>query len=143
MGRAALPFSALQNSVKRAIKGLPLSLGHIGDHIKKKRLELGLTQKDVAVLLNLGEDTITYWENHRAVPMINHYPLVIKFLGYNPCEVEDNSLVSKLVQFRKIQGLSCKKLGKLLSVDASTIRSWELDKCKPQDRNLKKINKLL
>lgn len=44
---------------------LPVSIGH---KLRNYRLELGLLQKDIAELLDVSEDAVTYWENGRANP---------------------------------------------------------------------------
>ena len=46
----------------------------IGDHVRKRRIELGLFQKAVALKLKVSEDAVTYWENNRAIPMIHFSP---------------------------------------------------------------------
>jgi len=115
----------------------------VGEHIRMKRLQLGLIQKDVAKIINVSEDTITFWENQKASPMIHHYPNIISFLGYNPVGAMDGSLGDQLRSFRVLNGLSSKELGKLLRVDASTIRSWETNMIIPSAKNLKKIDKMI
>lgn len=37
----------------------------IGEHIKKKRIDLKLFQSDVAKIFNVSTDCVTYWENNR------------------------------------------------------------------------------
>jgi len=57
---------------------------HLGDHIKVKRKYLGLYQKDVAEIIGVSEDSITYWENKRSKPQKRYYSKIIQFLGYSP-----------------------------------------------------------
>jgi len=79
-----LPFSRLKIKVKKP-KGVnyPKDLNTIGDHIRAKRLDLGLLQKDVAKLIGVSEDCITFWENGRSKPQKRFYLLIIKFLNAN------------------------------------------------------------
>ena len=58
----------------------------LGDHIRKRRLDLGLHQKDIAVVVNATTPTITNWEKNRCDPALRVIPKIIKFLGYNPQE---------------------------------------------------------
>ena len=64
--------------------GYPKQLRTVGDHLRKKRLELGLLQKQVAEQLGVDETTIYKWENHRSAPVIRVLPKIIQFLGYVP-----------------------------------------------------------
>ncbi|MGB7055174.1 MAG: helix-turn-helix transcriptional regulator [bacterium] len=40
----------------------------MGERIKKKRMDLGLFQKDVARMIGVSTDTITLWEKGRTKP---------------------------------------------------------------------------
>jgi DNA-binding transcriptional regulator YiaG len=111
----------------------------VGDHIKKRRIELGMLQKEVAATLNVSEDTVTFWENNRVKPMINHIPTIIKFLGYDPLPIERKTLGGKIKYYRYINGLSHKAFGKLLHVNASTIGSWETNEFVPKPATFKKL----
>ena len=49
-------------------KELPIQVTSLGPYLIKLRLEKGLCQKDVAKLLGVANDTVTYWENDRSMP---------------------------------------------------------------------------
>lgn len=115
----------------------------IGMHIKKKRLELKLRQVDVAYILNTTEDSVRFWETDRAKPQINLAPGIIKFLGYNPYPVETNTMGGRIKNYRILHGLSHKKMGQIIGVDAATISTWETGKFKPDDANLKRLKEIL
>ena len=53
----------------------------IGDQIRKRRIQLGLLQKDVARIINVSEDCITYWENNRSSPQKRYKKLILQFLN--------------------------------------------------------------
>lgn len=97
----------------------------IGEHIRKKRIETGLLQKYVALLLNVSEDCVTYWENGRSLPQIHHYPRIISFLGYYPLDHETESFAGKLLQIRHCKGLSRNECAALMSVSEDAVRRWE------------------
>lgn len=59
-------------------------MGIIGDHIRKRRLELGIMQKRTATLLGITDDTLRDWELHGQQPRARHIPKFIEFLGYDP-----------------------------------------------------------
>ncbi|MGV3598251.1 MAG: helix-turn-helix domain-containing protein [Bacteroidota bacterium] len=47
-------------------------------------MDRNLMQKDVAKLIGVSEDCITYWENGRSNPQIRFTQNIIMFLGYIP-----------------------------------------------------------
>lgn len=140
----ALPFSQHQISVKKPFSNNKYTKEPktLGEHLRNKRIELRLLQKDVALLFKVGEDCITNWENGRAIPQIQFYPYIISFLGFNPFISDTSTLGGKIKQYRYEHGLSHKALGKLLNVDATTVGAWEAEECNPHSETLKKIEKL-
>jgi DNA-binding transcriptional regulator YiaG len=115
-------------SAKPIIRGYPSNPSTIGEHIRKKRMDLRLWQTDIAKQLRVSGETINNWENNHRKPLIYLYPRIISFLGYNPYEAKDNSVEQKIYAYGCMNGLSHKRLGKLLNVDASTVRAWEQGK---------------
>lgn len=115
----------------------------IGEHLRKKRLEQGLLQEDVAKLIGVTTDCITNWENNRGIPQVQFMPAIVKFIGFVPLEIDDGTLCGQILLYRNMHGLSHKKLGKIIGVDASTIGSWENELSIPHGKNLKKLNDLL
>jgi DNA-binding XRE family transcriptional regulator len=61
-------------------RGYTLSTKTVGDHIRKKRLDLGLQQHEVAEAIGVTESTIWNWE-HGTKPLAKYLPKIIKFLG--------------------------------------------------------------
>jgi DNA-binding XRE family transcriptional regulator len=55
----------------------------LGDHLRRRRLELGLYQKDVAAKIGVTTSTIWNWEHNWTIDP-RYIPLVIEVLGYNP-----------------------------------------------------------
>jgi ribosome-binding protein aMBF1 (putative translation factor) len=53
---------------------------HIGHHIRNQRLKKGLLQKEVAIIIGVTEDCITYWENGRSKPMKKYHHKIEGFL---------------------------------------------------------------
>ncbi|TCC93714.1 transcriptional regulator [Pedobacter frigiditerrae] len=106
-------------------------------------MQLGLMQSEVAEMFKVSADCITNWENNRNKPQINYYPSIISFLGYVPFELNTNTLSEKIFAYKCINGLSYKAFGKLLGVDASTIRCWEIDQGTPNKEKIKKLETLL
>jgi DNA-binding XRE family transcriptional regulator len=49
-------------------KGYPKKPKSLGERIKKKRMDMGLFQKDVAKIIGVSTDTIINWEKGRTKP---------------------------------------------------------------------------
>lgn len=139
-------LGSLQSKVERKKPGSSIEIdenSHIGRHLLKKRLELGMWQKDVAKLLGVTAESIGNWENGFSEPQIQFNPAIIAFLGYVPFPVSKESSAQKIKSYRLLNGLSHKQLGKLLGVDAASISCWENNKNMPRKHSLKRLNKLL
>ena len=106
-------------------------------------MELGLFQADVARMFNVSADCITYWENNRSEPQINYYPLIIEFLGYFPLHIDLSTIHGKIKAYRYRNGLSYKRFGKVLSVDAGPVGLWENEKRTPSKEKIKIIELLI
>lgn len=137
-------FPRWETSAKKPkLKEIPKVLVTIGDHIRKRRLELGLLQKDVAALLGCHEASVYKWENGHSVPQIHFNPLIISFLGYVPFSIANETLSQRLKSYRALNGISHEQMGILLGVDGSTISSWENNVNLPKKATLEKLNELL
>jgi DNA-binding XRE family transcriptional regulator len=105
-------------------------------------MDLRLLQKDVAQIIGITEESIMHWETERYPPQLQFYPGIIKFLGFNPFKVAGKTLAVRIKNYRLKNGLSHKKMGALLGVDAATISTWETDKHAPQGNNLLQLKTL-
>ena len=100
-------------------------------------------QKDVAKLIGVSEDCITNWENGRSEPQIQFMPKIIEFLGYVPIEVDTSTLGGRIRDYRIRHGLSYKKMGEVLGVDATTVGSREKELVKDIRSDNEKLEGLL
>jgi transcriptional regulator with XRE-family HTH domain len=138
-----LPFCHLRLRAKKPVdKGYPRELKTIGDHIRKRRLDLGLLQKGVALLICVDKTTIMNWERGHRTPALRHVPEIIRFLGYVPFSVGD-SLPERLRSYRRIHGISRKKLAGMLKVDEGTVWRWETGQRWPQGEYARRVRALL
>jgi len=124
-------------------KGYPLKLDTIGDHIRKKRIDLGLLQRDVAEIIGVSKQTVGYWELGVAEPEIRHIPKIIEFLGYTPFECKSNNPIERLKHFKLINGLSYERLGALTGRDPEQLTDWLNGRHKPCKRNIEFFEKFL
>jgi transcriptional regulator with XRE-family HTH domain len=96
----------------------------LGDHIRNGRLALKLLQSDVAERLGVTESSVWNWESNGSEPEFRYMPGIIEFLGYNPLP-EPEMLAERIVQRRRILGMSQKELAAELDVDPGTLARWE------------------
>jgi len=86
----------------------PQQLKTLGDHLRKRRLELELFQKDVARILGVNDSTITNWELNHNFPELRYIPAIIDFLGYWPFDTQAENLGQRIIAKRTRLGLSQK-----------------------------------
>jgi transcriptional regulator with XRE-family HTH domain len=96
----------------------------LGEHIKKRRLDLGLLQREVAEQLGVDKFTVLNWERGKTRPDVRYYPAIITFLGHNPLP-QGETFPERLRAARQARGLSWKRLAEELGVWESTVRDWE------------------
>jgi transcriptional regulator with XRE-family HTH domain len=125
--RVALPFCSVTLSAKRPpSRAYPVSLTTLGDHIRKRRLDLKLLQKEVAGRLGVDTTTVTNWEKNRCQPKLYLIPKIIRLLGYDPfASIATATPGQRIKAFRRLHGLSQKKLAKQLGIDPTTLARWE------------------
>jgi transcriptional regulator with XRE-family HTH domain len=96
----------------------------LGEHLRKRRLERGRTQRQVSVELLVTQDTFLLWEQDRAKPSARYYPAIFGFLGYDPLPAPID-LAGRIGRKRLELGLSIKNAAKLIGVDEGTFGRWE------------------
>jgi transcriptional regulator with XRE-family HTH domain len=110
----------------------------IGEHIKKRRMDLKLLQKDIGQRLGVHCLTITNWELGKTKPEIRHLPTIISFLGYDPRSMPV-TIPERLVWYREGKGWAQVHFAGVLGVDPSTIAKWERGERKPLGRYLDSV----
>jgi DNA-binding XRE family transcriptional regulator len=65
-------------------EGYPEEPRTLGEHLKKRRLDLKLRQKDVASLLGAHFKSYDNWEQDKHEPEVRFWPGVIRFIGFDP-----------------------------------------------------------
>jgi len=114
-----------------------------GDHIKVRRLDLKLTKRQLSLNLNVSDITIYLWERNKVKPSLAQIPKIIEFLGRDPFEKKTDNLAERIKDFRRVRGLSRKKLAEQIGIDLSTLEGWETGKHQPTKKLLDKINPIL
>ncbi|SJZ78386.1 helix-turn-helix domain-containing protein [Sediminibacterium ginsengisoli] len=120
-------------------QGYPEKPKTLGEHIKKRRMDLNLSQAAAARAIQVSEDCLCYWENGRNEPRLYQYPAIIAFLGYYPFHHETETFGGKIRRYKYEHGLSNEKFAKLLKVDEGTVANWERNKRVPLAQGMKKV----
>ncbi len=94
------------------------------EHVRKRRLELRLTQKQAAERLGVNAWTILNWEKDHTEPPIESMPAIIRFLGYDPFP-EPKNIPERLLAKRRAKGWSIREAARRLGVDEGTWGDWE------------------
>lgn len=122
---AFLPFVSvcLTGKIPKPYLENPRSLG---EHLKKRRHELGLFQKDVARLLGVNQWTLILWETDQARPFPRTYARIVGFLGYDPSPAP-RTLGEWIRARRRELGMTTRQLAARVGWDEGTVRRYELD----------------
>lgn len=123
----ALPFYYLTlRSHEPRNPASPEHLITLGDHLRKRRIDLGLHQKDMARIVNATISTITNWEKNRVEPTLRFIPKIIEVIGYDKHAI---TIGEQIRDYRRKQGLSIKKLTRMLKIDPTNLARWERAQC--------------
>jgi len=81
----ALPFCHTKLTAKKPPPSSYVrELKTLGDHLRRKRVLLGLRQSDVATHVAISPSTLERWERNETEPKPYLIPRIIEFLGYAP-----------------------------------------------------------
>jgi transcriptional regulator with XRE-family HTH domain len=116
----------------------PKTLKTLGDHLRKRRLDLSLLQRDVARKIGVDKTTIHNWETNQKNPSLHFIPRIIKFIGYFPFEPSADQ-GQAIRTYRKAIGITRKIMAKELRIDPSTLGKWEKGKGRPSNKLLEKV----
>jgi transcriptional regulator with XRE-family HTH domain len=85
MRKGVLPICHLVLRAKKPKEeGYPAKPETLGEHIRKRRMDLALIQRAVAFKIGVDASTIWKWENGWSIPELRHLPAILAFLGYDP-----------------------------------------------------------
>ncbi len=120
-----MPFVQVRRKslIRRAYDFEPQSLG---DHIRRRRLILSITQEEAAARLGVNAWTVHNWEAGHTKPAIQFIPALVGFLGYDPEPADTGTLAGRLVGKRRELGWSQRVTASSLGIDPGTWAGWEL-----------------
>jgi len=122
----------------------PEQLTTFGHHVRKARYERELNLPKASKIMRISENTILNWEMGHSEPCVESMPKIISFLGYLPFDDEsDQSIGKRLWRYRMSEGISIKRLGKLIRSDGVTIARIERNEGRSYDKTIMKIETYL
>lgn len=136
-----MPFCHLTIRAKKPKDSkYPTELRTLGDHLRKRRLDLELPQLALAQRLGVTACTVKNWELDHTSPTTRYLPAVIDFLGYQPNE-PGRSFAETLRHHRRAAGLSQEQLARQTGFDETTIAKWERGDMLPLSTNLDRLRR--
>jgi transcriptional regulator with XRE-family HTH domain len=95
----------------------------LGEHLKKRRRELGLLQREAAERMGIGTETYANRENGRTKPVAAQFRTVVEFLGYDPMP-PPKTLSERLKAKRRLLGATFAQVARHLGWDPGTLRRY-------------------
>jgi transcriptional regulator with XRE-family HTH domain len=126
---------------KQQLPGYPEIPITVGDHIRKKRMDLGLLQREVAEIIGVTESSVWNWE-HGTEPELQYNPKIINFLGYIPFDCPDDT-VGRLAWYKRAMGMNLDHLGEAMGRDPEQLSDWLSGRHNPFRKNREKIERFL
>lgn len=114
-------------------RGYPAEPKTLGEHIRRRRLDQGLTQRILAERWCVRSETIAAWELGRTGPGIRQMAKIVRFLGFDP-EPSGSSSGERLKAARRRAGLTQVELAGRLGVDEGTVVDLEAGRRRPGRR---------
>jgi transcriptional regulator with XRE-family HTH domain len=140
----ALPFCHLKLKASRPLPAAyPKSMKTLGDHLRKRQLDLKLPQKKVAQRIGVSTASIQNWETGHTTPSLTVMQRLIAFLGYIPFEMPAKNTGDRIKGYRRVLGLRRNDLAQQLKIDPSTLARWEKGKGNPSKELLEKVSGFL
>ncbi len=140
-GHVVLPFcKVVLHAQKPRQMGYPTEPKTLGQHLKKRRMDMRMSQKKVATLLGISREVYGQWEADHISPRVSSMPKVIDLLGYAP--LDDGAVLAigdRVRQSRRVLGLTRDEAAERLGVTGTTISYWETGRVVPAKRHRKAI----
>jgi transcriptional regulator with XRE-family HTH domain len=95
----------------------------LGEHLKKRRRELGLLQREAAKCMAIHTETYLNWEKDKTKPVAAQFRPVVTFLGYDPMP-EARTLGERLEARRRGVGVTFDQLAGYLGWDPATLTRY-------------------
>ena len=96
----------------------------MGGHLRRRRLELRLTQRAAAEKFGVTRDAYAMWEGGSRNLEPSHTRMALEFLGYDP--IPRPAAFSAFVRWARYRlGLEQAEFARVIDVPLPTLRGWE------------------
>ena len=95
----------------------------LGEHLKKRRRELRLLQREAAERLKCDVFTYINWEKDRTQPIASRFRPLLDFLGYDPMP-KPTTLAGRLEAKRRRSGLTFDQVSRHLGWDQGALTRY-------------------
>jgi DNA-binding XRE family transcriptional regulator len=119
-------------------KGYPENPKTLAEHLRRRRMDLGMTQKEAAHRLGAGQWTVINWENGRTAPAIRFLPGINAFLGFDPFDL-GTTFRQRIRNARWRLGLSQRHLASQLVLGGSSVHDVESGRVSPQSKTARRV----
>ena len=93
------------------------------EHLKKRRKELSLLQREVAERMGVSAETVANWESGKTGPVAAQFRPVVEFLGYDPMPAP-TTLAERLEAKRRLLGVTFAQVARHLGWDPGTLARY-------------------
>ena len=139
----ALPFCHVTLKGQKPLPhGYPAQPKTLGDQLRKKRMDLGLSQRALASQLGVSRTSIENWEGNEVKPARWMMTRIKEFLGLQISQTPA-SFAERLTTYRRGLGVSQEALARMIGVHKTTVVRWETGRRHPSKARLQKIGALL
>jgi transcriptional regulator with XRE-family HTH domain len=95
----------------------------LGEHLKKRRRELGLLQREAAERMGIQRDTYVNWEKDKTTPVASQFRPVVAFLGCDPSPAA-RTLAERVEAKRRELGVTFEQAAKYLGWDPGSLTRY-------------------
>jgi transcriptional regulator with XRE-family HTH domain len=95
----------------------------LGGHLKKRRRELGLLQREASERMGIQRDTYVNWEKGRTEPVASQFRPIVAFLGYDPTP-EPQTLAERVEAKQRRLGASLAQFARYLGWDPGSLKRY-------------------
>lgn len=121
-------------------KGMIAQPKSLGEHLRNRRLVLGLRQEDVAKQLSTLREVYERWERDERQPVVSEWPGILSFLGHYP--ESEKTAADLVLKARRYQGMDQKGFAQVVGVIHQRLRRWEHGEEIPTSNDLKHLQSL-
>ncbi len=122
---------------------IPRELNSLGDHLRKVRVERGYTLHQVANMLGTSINRVFAWEHGVLKPSKKFREMLLRWMGYNPDDLDELFDPKRVRQWRIQHGLSRAHLAKELGLAVNTIETWERGRYAPSPENVAQLKSMM